>query len=76
MNCRFGSFFHDQARKKKAAMNRRIPKLSGRPVQRSAAEEMKVQVVDRLAAVASAIEDHSITVTQPQLLGDLSGDEQ
>ena len=44
--------------------------LSRRPVQGSAAEEVNVQVIDRLAAVSAAVDDGAISVRQTELLGD------
>ena len=44
--------------------------LPRRPLQRPAAQNMQVQMIDRLPRIRPAIHDDAIAVLQPELLGD------
>jgi hypothetical protein len=43
------------------------------PAERAAAEEMQVQVIDRLAAFAASVDHHAVALGEPEVPGDLAG---
>ena len=48
--------------------------LAGRPIELAAAQEMEMEMIDRLTAVRAVIDDDAVTRLQSQLSGEITDD--